>query len=73
MTNPTARRYEVRDFTKVGCFEIGSRVFRGNGAKALTITALRSENGRDAQAKLGTGCWYRLGELSLSGPNGKGA
>lgn len=61
--------------TKIGCFKVGSKVVRGAGRKVLTITALRTGEGRNLGqvfAKLGRGCWYDIRELSLAGPNGDG-
>jgi hypothetical protein len=56
---------------QAGCFKIGSKVYRGNGSKVLTITAMYRE-GLRTFAKLNAGCFYRLQELSLAGPNGDG-
>ena len=56
-------------------FKVGSKVVRGAGRKVLTITALRTGEGRNLGqvfAKLGRGCWYDIRELSLAGPNGDG-
>ena len=68
----TTIRHEVRNFASVGCFRLGSKVFRGNGKKALTITGLVSINGGEVRAKLNQGVWYPLADLTLAGPNGDG-
>ncbi|CAB4139177.1 hypothetical protein UFOVP345_24 [uncultured Caudovirales phage] len=63
---------EIRRFTAVGCFRVGSKVYRGNGTKVLTITAIESWNGKDARAKLNQGVWYPLKDLVLAIPGTEG-
>ena len=58
--------------TQAGCFRIGSNVFRGNGKKILTITAINAGIKGVPYAKLNKGVWYPITELSLAGPNGDG-
>jgi|GEM_PF-3321354 hypothetical protein len=69
----TLPRDDIRNFDAVGCFRLGSKVFRGNGKKELTITGLQSVGGGEVRAKLNRGVWYPLTDLTLAGPNGAGA
>jgi hypothetical protein len=64
--------FTVRTFDKVGCFRVGLKVYRGNGRKMMTITALQSINNGPVRATLNKGVSYRLEKLSLAGPNGEG-